>query len=254
MNDKLSLEEKEMRILIIRHGDPDYEHDSLTEKGWREAALLADRMEKEDLTKIYVSVLGRARDTASLTLKRKGMTAEECTWLREFAPQINRPDVTAHKTIAWDWLPQDWTAEPDYYLADKWMDTPAMRTGDVKEQYQWVTESFDKVLAEHGYVRDGRIYRVERANRDTIAFFCHFGVECVLLSHLMNVSPMILWHHTCAAPTSVTTIYTEERRRGTAIFRMSSMADQSHLYVKDEAPSFQARFCETYDCMEERHD
>lgn len=30
-----------MRILMIRHGDPDYEHDSLTEIGRREAALLA---------------------------------------------------------------------------------------------------------------------------------------------------------------------------------------------------------------------
>ena len=26
-----------MKILIIRHGDPDYAADSLTEKGWREA-------------------------------------------------------------------------------------------------------------------------------------------------------------------------------------------------------------------------
>ena len=31
-----------MRILLIRHGDPDYEHDTLTEKGRREAALLAE--------------------------------------------------------------------------------------------------------------------------------------------------------------------------------------------------------------------
>lgn len=29
-----------MRILIIRHGDPDYKHDALTEKGRREATLL----------------------------------------------------------------------------------------------------------------------------------------------------------------------------------------------------------------------
>ena len=32
-----------MRILLIRHGDPDYEHDTLTEKGRREAELLAKR-------------------------------------------------------------------------------------------------------------------------------------------------------------------------------------------------------------------
>ena len=25
-----------MNIYIIRHAEPDYEHDSLTEKGWRE--------------------------------------------------------------------------------------------------------------------------------------------------------------------------------------------------------------------------
>ena len=28
-----------MNIYIIRHAEPDYEHDSLTEKGWREAEL-----------------------------------------------------------------------------------------------------------------------------------------------------------------------------------------------------------------------
>lgn len=30
-----------MRLIIIRHGDPDYERDSLTQKGWREAEPLA---------------------------------------------------------------------------------------------------------------------------------------------------------------------------------------------------------------------
>ena len=29
-----------MKLLLIRHGDPDYTHDSLTEKGQREAELL----------------------------------------------------------------------------------------------------------------------------------------------------------------------------------------------------------------------
>ena len=31
-----------MKLLIIRHADPDYEIDSLTETGHREARLLAD--------------------------------------------------------------------------------------------------------------------------------------------------------------------------------------------------------------------
>ena len=33
-----------MKLLIIRHADPDYAVDSLTPEGRREAALLADRL------------------------------------------------------------------------------------------------------------------------------------------------------------------------------------------------------------------
>ncbi|MEE1019322.1 MAG: histidine phosphatase family protein, partial [Acutalibacteraceae bacterium] len=47
-----------MRILIIRHGDPDYSIDSLTEKGFLEANLLADRLEHEQLDDIYCSIYG----------------------------------------------------------------------------------------------------------------------------------------------------------------------------------------------------
>ena len=243
-----------MRILIIRHGDPDYEHDSLTEKGWREAALLADKLEKETLTKLYVSPLGRAKATASLTLERKQMEAEEQDWLQGFDARIIRPDSPDRTHIAWDWLPEDWTAIPEFYDSDRWTEPTVMQNAKVREEYQRVTAGLDTLLARHGYVRDGNLYLVEQRNRDTIALFCHFGVECVLLSHLMNVSPMILWHHLCAAPSSVTTIYSEERREGKASFRVSSFGDQSHLYAGGEPASFQARFCETWDCTEERHD
>ncbi len=243
-----------MKLIIIRHGDPDYERDSLTEKGWREAALLAERISKLDVKAFYVSPLGRAKDTASVTLKKMGRTATECDWLREFPPQIRRPDNTERRKISWDWLPQDWTADPDYFDREKWCQTEIMREGRVDEAYRYVTEHLDGLLAEHGYVRDGEIYRAEASNRDTVVFFCHFGVECVLLSHLMNVSPMNLWHHTCAAPTAVTTLVTEERRKGKAVFRMSSFGDISHLYAGGEEPSFQARFCETFDSEDERHD
>ena len=56
-----------------------------------------------------------------------------------------------------------------------------MMEGHVKEEYDWVTTNFDALLASHGYVRDGLTYRAEHANNDTIVFFCHFGLECVLL-------------------------------------------------------------------------
>ena len=109
-------------------------------------------------------------------------------------------------------------------------------------------------LEEHGYVRDGNLYTAVRPNEDTIVFFCHFGLECVLLSHLLHISPVLLWHGACAAPTSVTTLTTEERREGKVHFRMIAFGDISHLYAAGRDPSFSARFCETYSNTEQRHD
>ena len=73
-----------MKLLIVRHGDPDYTIDSLTPKGWKEVDYLSEKLAKLDVKAFYVSPLGRARDTASLTLKKMNRTATEEPWLREF--------------------------------------------------------------------------------------------------------------------------------------------------------------------------
>ena len=82
-----------MRLIIVRHGDPNYEIDSLTETGWKEARLVAEKIAQLDVKDFYVSPLGRARDTASCTLEKMGRTATICDWLEEFPPRIKRPDI-----------------------------------------------------------------------------------------------------------------------------------------------------------------
>ena len=64
-----------MKLLIVRHGDPDYDIDSLTEKGWKEAEYLSQKLCKLDVKAFYVSPLGRAKDTAAPTLKKMGRSA-----------------------------------------------------------------------------------------------------------------------------------------------------------------------------------
>ena len=243
-----------MKILIVRHGDPNYSIDSLTEKGWKEAEYLSERLCRLDVKEFCVSPLGRAKDTASFTLKKLNRTAVEYEWLQEVRTRIRRPDVKEKKMILWDWLPKDWTMDERYYRYDAWYDTEIMKEAKAKEEYDWITGNFDRFLKEHGYVREGHYYRAEAPNNDTFVFFCHFGVGCMLLSHLFSVSPMVLLHSLCAAPASVTTVVTEERRKGIASFRMTSYADISHLYVHNEPPAFAARFCECYENKDERHD
>ena len=254
-----------MRLIIVRHADPDYEKDSLTPVGWREAELAAKRIKKIDeqcggIRAIYVSPLGRAQDTASCSLKLLGREdAVTKEWLKEFFdPQILRPDAEGEKRIAWDWLPKDWTSRPCFYDVNEWKKDPIMQGGEVGKEYDRVCAEFDKLLAEHGYVRcreeEGQFYHVENSNDDTIVLFCHFGVESVLLSRLAHCSPMIFWHNFCAAPSSMTTVITEERREGIASFRINAFGDISHLYVEDQEPSFSARFRECYGNEDERRD
>ncbi len=242
-----------MKLLIIRHGDPDYAIDSLTPVGWVEARLLAERIAKLDVKAFYVSPMGRAQDTASLTLQKMDRTAETLSWLHEFSARVTKP----HKTepgVAWDWLPQDWTAEPRFYTAEDWTKPEIFEKANMAALAKEVTDGLDALLARHGYQREGKLYRAERPNEDTIVLFCHFGVECVILGHLLGISPVLLWHGACAAPTSVTTLTTEERREGIAYFRMNAFGDTSHLYAAGQEPSFAARFCETYTTPGQRRD
>ena len=245
-----------MRIFIVRHGDPDYEHDTLTEKGHLEAKLLAEKLKKEKIDRIYCSSLGRAQDTCAYTAKALGMENEVVTepLFQEFVCKdaIVLPDGEK-RDILWDLLPEYWTKEADLYDREKWMEHPAFQSGEVRQYYQKVTTRLDEILKDHGYVREGRYYRTEKGNTDTIAIFCHFGLEMILLSHLWNISPLPLLHHFVALPTSLTTLYTEERREGIATFRCCGYGDIGHLYAQGEQPSFSARFCEVFH-SEDRHD
>lgn len=234
-----------MRLLIIRHGDPDYVHDSLTRKGRTEVALLAGYLKDVPIDYAYVSPLGRAQKTARPTLDAKGIKATTLDWLKEFEPRVRQSAAPLVPTCAWDWLPEEWT-ERDVFYTDHWYDDPSMVASGVKAQYLAVCAGFDELLASHGYVRTGRYYEVTHANHDTVALFCHYGLGCVLLSHLLSVSPMILWHGMCAAPSSITTVYSEERRRGKASFRMTEYGSVPHLALGHVEPSPMARFCECF--------
>lgn len=237
-----------MKLLIIRHGEPCWGKDALTEKGKREAELLKDRLVQTPIDFFFCSPLTRAKETAAPTLKALGREAEICDWLREFPGKI-----TGENDYPWDRMPAQLNGDDAYYDKDHWIDTPLYRSESIRNAYAAACEGLDALLARHGYVHEGKIFRVTQANNDTLAFFCHFGLECVLLSHLLSLSPVALWHGFVALPSSVTVLATEERENGIAAFRCNRFGDLSHLYVAGEEPSFHARFCETYANENERH-
>ncbi len=242
-----------MKLLFIRHGDPDYSIDGLTEQGVKEAKLLAPRMKNIKAEGYFVSPLGRAKQTAQLALEGTGIVPEELWWLREFSYGVRRPDSPDKDHVPWDWMPSDWTVLDGMYEEKHWSEHQVFTKAGIPGYYEKTTQALDDFLKGHGYQRNGRMYRAVRPNNDTLVFFCHFGLTSLVLAHLLSISPMIIWQGFISAPTSVTAIVTEERREGEVQWRCTAFGDTSHLYAADTAPGFSGRFCECFTNEDERH-
>lgn len=234
-----------MNLIFIRHGDPDYSIDSLTEKGWREAELLSARTTRWEVKEFYCSPLGRAKDTASLTLNKLNRTAIIHDWLKEFYVPVKDPE-TGNDRIPWDFMPKYWTRLPELYHKDTWLSASVMQSGDVETEFEKVKNGIDAVLAEHGYKRTGNYYQVVKGNHDTLVFFCHLGVQFAILSHLLGIPAPLLWQGCFVAPTSVTVLTSEERVEGDAYFRLRTLGDCSHLYTCREPYSRSGFFREQF--------
>lgn len=230
-----------MRLIFIRHGDPDYTIDNLTEKGKREVALLTERICRwQNITAFYTSPLGRAKATGAPALEKLGRTAEVHDWLKEFNAK------------RWDLMPDVYTSNKDFFNKDKWAVTSFQKQFNTKKEYKEVCDGIDSILANYGYIRNKKgFYNVENPaenpnwtyqgkyqlksikddypEEQTLVFFCHLGVMFTIISHLVGVSPMQLWQGFYVAPTSVTILNSEERKQGQAYFRVERLGDTNHL-------------------------
>jgi probable phosphoglycerate mutase len=205
-----------MRIILIRHGDPDYEHDTLTEKGRREAETLAAQIETLGIDDIYVSSLGRAQDTAAYSLKKLGKEAvATCEWLQEFTAQFDpnlpgapveafaaheyrkNPETGKYYTRGvWDMLPSYYNQHPELFDKDAWRTSDIAKYSNTVEKYDAVIREFDKLIAKYGYIRDGQCYKCEQGNEKTIALFCHYGITsyfCLTCGMFLLLCRYISW-------------------------------------------------------------
>ncbi|MCH5291027.1 MAG: histidine phosphatase family protein [Treponema sp.] len=240
-----------MKLIFIRHGDPDYKNNTLTKKGWNEALLLAKRVASwKPITDVYLSPYGRAQDTAKPFLEQIPCTATTLPWLQEFDYRIKDPR-DGHKRICWDWLPRDFFAERNFFNARRWFKTKAMKSGSIEQHYKSVCAGIDDVLAQYDYTRISSsvpIYNClphlndEEAAQDThllatqknldernIVFVCHLGIMFAVIGYLTGISPVQLWQGFFVAPTSVTVLGAEERIPGEVVFRVQMLGDARHL-------------------------
>ena len=227
-----------MKILLIRHGAPDYSIDSLTEKGWREAELLSQRLVKMKIDAFYCSPLGRARDTAKPTMEKLGIEPQILPWFEEYPAQYISPR-TGKPESPWDLTPQYWSIQPELYDREKWLDHGLFRTGNIREMYERTTQGMDQLLADYGYVRrpGSLLFDCARNEDHVICLFGHCITGMNIIAHLLGLSAPMVWRTMMLPTSSVTTLVTEERVKGQVLFRMFQMGDTSHLYAAGEPVS-----------------
>ncbi len=223
-----------MNLIFIRHAEPDYTIDSLTEKGFVEAKLLAERTKDWKVDEVYVSPMGRAQDTASFSLKNWGMEATTYDWLQEFYYRVKDP-VTGEPRIAWDFMPEYFTAQDELHNKDLWYETEVMKSGRLGDYYKSVQYGLNGILARHGYESLGKgLYEVKSHSDENIVFFCHLGVSFAMIGYLTGIAAPALWQGFFVPPTGVMILSSEERVPGKAAFRMQNFGDTVHLRAGKE--------------------
>jgi probable phosphoglycerate mutase len=182
------LRRNKMRIIFIRHGEPDYEKDDLTETGIKQAELVAERLKDEGIDEIWSSTQGRALHTAKFTADLLGLPIKTTDFIRE----ITWGTVNGEKIFAGGhpWDIADEMAKRGMDLNDpEWRSNQFFANNLVLECIDTVEQGIDQWLSELGYKRNGLYYDhlIEEQDHRTIAFFCHGGSSSAAIAHIMNL-------------------------------------------------------------------
>ena len=118
-----------MRLIFVRHGDPDYQNDCLTDIGRRQATSTAARLHDEKIKAIYASSNGRAIETASYTAKDHGLDVQVLDYMHEIWWGDKDQNIDESQKIPFEGHP--WsisykllTEHPEYAGDNAWAEHP----------------------------------------------------------------------------------------------------------------------------------
>lgn len=218
------------RILIVRHGDPDYENDCLTPQGKKDVLLLAKRLERERIDEIYSSPFGRAKQTAAATAENKKMIFEILDFLHEFIGKVLLSD--GRSVFPWK-VPGDFYSKNfSEFNREGFEKNEILFDEEFRLRFENTKISLDSFLRKFGFKRVYGGYKNDNDIDKTVAFFCHNGLGVLLLSLICGFPVMQMWQHVFMNTSSVTEI--DFVRSGDIIYPICTlMGDNSHLMAPD---------------------
>ena len=230
-----------MRIIFVRHGEPDYACDCLTETGRRQAAAAAERLAGEGIDGIWTSPMGRAAETAEFTARRLGLPVRTLDFMHEVSWGGVQAEDVPEEGHPWTLADRMITREDFDFYANDWRKHPYFAENAITRDYGRVAAAFDGFLREHGYAHEGTRFRCETEARETVAVFSHGGSGACVLAHLLALPLPYVCTVMPYDYTSVIILNFPVRPGEYVHPRIELFNDTAHIRGGAEGPKFQAK-------------
>ena len=221
-----------MVLFYIRHGEPIYNPDSLTEQGKIQAEAICKRLAAFGVDEIYSSTSNRAVQTAMPLCEMLNKEPE----LLDFC----------HENHAWRQLTIERNGEKNWLFKDaemrelmlnssvlglgfRWFEHPRL-TG-YREGMERIRNESDKFLASLGYehIRETGKYKVTKENNKRVALFAHHGFGLAFLSAVLDIPYPVFSMHFDICHTGLTVINFQEEN-GFSVPKILTLSSDAHLY------------------------
>ena len=223
-----------MILYYVRHGDPIYDPDSLTELGHNQAKALAKRFSLYGLDGIYSSPSTRAIQTAQPTCEALGLEMKICDWADEGKAWHNTHIIKSDGKPCWGFAYKPTVEnfnDPEVRaLGQKWYTHPHFRDCTFGDGIKRINEAVDEFLLSLGYMHDREqgCYQKVKNSPNKVALFAHQGAGMLILSSILDIPYPMFATHFDFGHSSVTAIAFGDD--GKIYPKVLQLSNDSHLY------------------------
>ena len=221
-----------MLLYIVRHGEPNYEKDCLTENGLLQAEAVGKRIAASGIDRIFCSPMGRAKETAEPACRLLGMEPFIEEWAHEIGSECHIPLGDGKKPLSL--LPnvcfrQNGCSDLPYERAHE---SAGFNQCRMKTAVDYIEENGKDFLERFGYKEENGVYRILYPNEEKIALFCHANFARAWLSVLLHIPIHMVFASFDITHTGVTVLKFENYESGFTAPQCICLSDVSHLYAE----------------------
>lgn len=222
-----------MLLYIIRHGDPIYVTDTLTERGRLQAEAVGKRLASAGIDRVFSSPMGRAKETAEPTCRLLGLDCTIENWTHEVGDErlITYPDgeLKSISALQNTVFRENGNIDLTY---DRAMESTGLNESRMNEALEYIEKNGNDFLERLGYRAENGVYKILRPNEEKVALFCHAVFTRTWLSVLLHIPLNIMTAGFQPTHTGVTVLEFKNNENGITAPKCFCFSDISHLYAE----------------------